>query len=125
MLVLNRLCTNSTGTYGVFIYDRKVICHTLELPWKGNLKNQSCIPFGQYTVKKLFGHPRLGNSFFVDAVPDRSGILIHAGNTMRDTQGCILPGLDVSEQGVHHSTQALLRMFKFLPLQTQLIIREV
>ena len=124
MLVLNRLCSNLFGTYGVLIHDRKVLCYTLELPWLGNVQNQSCIPLVTYPVFKTETE-RFGPCFHVQDVPGRSGILIHAGNTIHDTRGCILPGLDVSENGVSHSRAALNRLLAKLPMVSTLDVREV
>lgn len=66
--------------------------YTLELPWRNNRPNVSCIPTGVYR-----GGPHNGskykNVFGLRDVPGRSGILIHAGNRTADIEGCILPGL--------------------------------
>lgn len=123
MLILNRLCSNLFGTQGVFIYDRKVLCHTYELPWRGNLKDQSCIPCGQYDVIKAVA-PRFGDCFYLKHVPGRDSILIHPGNNSKDTRGCILPGLDTCDVGVIHSRSAMHRLLTNLPSNFQLIIRE-
>lgn len=66
-------------------------CKTLELPWKNNERNESCIPAGEYLVKKTRSIT-FGECFEVTNVENRSAILIHAGNYKRDTKGCILPG---------------------------------
>ena len=79
-----------------FIY----ICDTLEPQWRDyakgarKIKGKSAIPEGRYpivitfspTFKKWKWLPLLVN------VPMFSGIRIHAGNTVKDTQGCILVG---------------------------------
>ncbi|MCW5586592.1 MAG: hypothetical protein KIS75_10710 [Chromatiales bacterium] len=67
---------------------------TLEPAWKHNLPNISCIPAGEYACQFL---PRSASGkyrevFHLQAVPDRSGILIHAGNLAKHTKGCILLG---------------------------------
>jgi hypothetical protein len=65
---------------------------TLELPWRNNATNASCIPPGSYRCVIAWSHryqrlmPRLLD------VPSRDGILIHPGNTTADTDGCILIG---------------------------------
>jgi len=71
--------------------------YTLEDAWKNNQPNVSSIPLGRYQVKP---HGWEINSPFkykqvwqIQNVPGRSAILIHAGNTHQDTQGCILVGL--------------------------------
>jgi hypothetical protein len=64
---------------------------TLEPPWQHNMRNISCIPAGEYVVKKHFSR-KFGDCFHVLDVPNRSGILIHAGNYVQDTRGCILVG---------------------------------
>lgn len=122
-VVLNRLSSDIYGTYGVILNDRKPLCHTYELPWLGNLQNESCIPVGEYEVIKAQS-PRFGSCFYVKDVPDREGILIHCGNTRDDTEGCILPGLDVSDVGVIQSRLALQRLYSTLPSSFQLVIRE-
>jgi Family of unknown function (DUF5675) len=63
---------------------------TLEPIWLDNKKNISCIPEGEFNVMK-YPSQRFGSTYLV-SVPDRSGILFHAGNTKEDTQGCILVG---------------------------------
>jgi len=126
MLSLNRLCSNLFGTYGVFIYDRKVICCSLELPWLGNIQDKSCIPVGEYPVHKAVS-PRYGQVFYIKNVLFREGILIHPGNTINDTRGCILPGLSTSDScvGVIHSRLAMDRLYSVLPSSFTLTIRNV
>lgn len=123
MLVLNRLCSTLTATRGVFLYDRKVICHSLELPWLGNIQKKSCIPTGCYHAFKT-NHPRLGPVLSLPDVPRRSGILIHTANSVNEIEGCIAPGLDVSDMGVIYSRKALDRLYALLPNTFPLVIRE-
>jgi hypothetical protein len=63
------------------------ICNTLE-------PNHAAIPFGNYKVFLTLS-PKLDRvTPELDDVPQRSGIRIHAGNSVKDTQGCILVGLN-------------------------------
>lgn len=124
IVTLNRLVTNSSGCFGVLIYEKNILCYTLELPWRGNIKNKSCVPCGTYDLSKSYSSG-LGNVFRFNHVPGRSGILIHSGNTIEDTEGCILPGLDISDFGVVSSRSALGRLLISLPPEFQLDIREV
>jgi len=71
----------------------------LELPWRGNRRNISCIPPGSYEVQIRIS-PRYGRIYWVMKVEGRKYILIHAGNWAGDvkkglkthTNGCILTG---------------------------------
>lgn len=69
---------------------------TLELPWKENARNISAIPEGEYEAELTPASTKLtggaGKAIAIKDVPNRSGILIHVGNTTLDTQGCILIG---------------------------------
>ncbi|MBW2962319.1 DUF5675 family protein [Mesonia aestuariivivens] len=99
----------------------------LELPWKNNQQNISCIPEGIYQVKKRTS-PKFGEHFHVLNVPGRSYILIHKGNYYTDIRGCILPGLnlsDVNRDGVidvTNSTQAMAQLLKMMGSEFQLKI---
>lgn len=67
---------------------------TLEPPWRGNQRNVSCIPVGDYETyfMKRSASGKYRNVFHVTGVPNRSEILIHGGNTADHTRGCILIG---------------------------------
>ena len=65
-------------------------CFTIELDWKNNQRNISCIPKGIYTVNEHTSK-KFKETIIVNNVPNRSGILIHKGNSYKDIQGCILP----------------------------------
>jgi len=71
-------------------------CWALELPWDGNRARKSCIPPepGESAVFEFERHdsPAHGNTLWIKGVPGRSEILIHAGNYVSDTAGCILVG---------------------------------
>ena len=80
-----------SGTFGVLKINGECVCLTLERPWEDNKPNASCIPSGVYKCKRVVS-PRVGSTFEVKDVPGRSHILFHTGNTIHDTEGCILLG---------------------------------
>ena len=104
-ILVKRVAKRPTYTIGKMYLDGKYFCDTLEdtdrnisqsTPLdtikKVKLPNNTAIPTGTYKVivnvspkfKRLL--PRLLN------VPGFDGILIHRGNTDKDTSGCILIG---------------------------------
>jgi len=111
-----RLTQNiTTPSRGIMIIDGEPTFTTLELPWINNQHNISCIPLGVYECKKVFNRHTLGGldipvTFEITNVPNRSGILIHVGNTVRDTNGCPLIGIGfdtvLGELGITQSRQA-------------------
>lgn len=65
---------------------------TLENPLR-QTNQDSRIPMGIYDCKPYSGI-KFQNVYLVDGVPGRSSILIHWGNFEKDTDGCILVGLE-------------------------------
>lgn len=79
------------GTNGVLYFKGKEICKTIELPWRENQPNLSCIPEGRYPVTVRETEER-GLHLLVNAVPGRSKILIHPANfAIKELRGCIAP----------------------------------
>lgn len=81
------------GTIGRLSVDGREFCFTLEPPQYSQITDGPvCIPAGVYPVKVDFS-PRFQRSMpRVMHVPDRDGILIHWGNYVENTEGCILVG---------------------------------
>ena len=67
------------------------IAVTLELAWRNNARQLSCIPLGTYRCVRTVSQ-RHGETFEVIGVPNRSAILFHAGNAAPDSLGCIILG---------------------------------
>lgn len=113
-VTLVRNYEDSSGTHGELILDRKKLCFTLEEPWRQNKRSISCIPAGLYQCV-----PHTGNNFkdvwHVTGVMGRDAILIHAGNTLKDTEGCILVGLSRTSNGIGQSQAALKELRDVLP----------
>lgn len=79
------------GTNGKLLYKGKLICYTIELPWKDNQLQVSCIPEGEYFLQKRYSS-RFGQHLEVLDVCNRSLILFHpANNALRELRGCIAP----------------------------------
>ncbi len=50
----------------------------------------------------------------LQGVPERDAIEIHAGNTMEDTEGCILVGTIALPSGIYNSRRAFEEFFGWL-----------
>jgi hypothetical protein len=77
--------------------------------WK--IKGSSAIPYGTYPLRLTYS-PKYGrNAWEVCDVPGFSGIRIHAGNTEKDTEGCLLLGERINGDcsGIEGSRAAMAR----------------
>lgn len=96
--MLIRLRRSDHGTEGLLIC-RNFHCYSMELPWRDNQRNISCIPEGNYPAHIRIS-PKFGRVYWILEVPERAYILIHSGNWAGDitkglkthTYGCILLG---------------------------------
>ena len=84
-----RIERGDEGIFGVLKLEGRCFCVTLELPWYDNQNDISAIPDGTYTCYR-FQSPTHGLVWELQAVPNRMYVQIHAGNTVKDTLGCIL-----------------------------------
>jgi len=103
-LVLRRVrqARQTLGLLSVYEDGEKTYsCATLELPWEGNENRRSCIPPepGETATYQWQRHssPRYDECLWLPSVPGRSEILIHAGNYVSDTLGCILVGRKITD----------------------------
>lgn len=106
------------GTFGILVYRGKPLATTCEDPWFDNHKNVSCIPEGKYSCSRHNG-TKYQEVWRVEDVPGRSAILIHNGNTIKHTEGCILVGNGFSMfgelPGVKDSLATLDKLRNILP----------
>lgn len=103
-----RVRLHETRTVGQLYIDGVLFCFTLEdkvrevegqpvEKWK--VKDETAIPAGTYTVT-LENSPKFGiDTITVQQVPGYSGIRIHAGNTEQNTEGCIILGYKLNDDG--------------------------
>lgn len=106
-LLVKREFFAETYTIGKLYVDGVYFCDTLENPVRPEgvkIPNETAIPYGTYEVIVNFSPkfkrvlPRLLN------VPMFDGILIHRGNSVKDTSGCILVGENKVKGMVLNST---------------------
>lgn len=90
-LDLIRVGQSEAGTFGVLRLGQVPFALTLEQPWRNNETNISCIYPTEYICRRIHSN-KFGETFEVQGVERRSHILFHKGNTVADTQGCILVG---------------------------------
>ncbi len=88
------------GTNGKLECEGKLICNTIELPWKKNETKVSCIPEGKYFIKKRYSN-KFQWHLEIITVENRSLILFHpANNALRELNGCIAPVTKLSGPGL-------------------------
>ena len=109
-LILKRIAKRKTYTIGrLYIreqvmdeylpgYEDRYFCDTLEPTWRDyangayKVKGRSAIPEGRYAVVISYSPKFEAWLPILLGVPKFEGIRIHAGNTAKDTEGCILVG---------------------------------
>lgn len=136
-LHLRRIARKADYTIGRLYVDGNYCCDTLEdtdrdlrqgqsaeYIRKTKIAGRTAIPMGRYRVTLNVVSPKYSRrkqyAFcggrvprLVD-VPGYEGILIHIGNTHRDTEGCILVGRNTEVGMVTHSTATFHRLYHLL-----------
>ena len=99
VLILSRTYF-SDGTNGKLECEGKLICKTIELPWKMNETKVSCIPEGKYFIKKRYSK-KFQWQLEINNVENRSLILFNpANNALQELNGCIAPVTKLSGPGL-------------------------
>lgn len=94
---LVRAASTDQGTPGVLTFGANAV-HTLELPWRNNAPQLSCIPPGNYLLRWQRS-PKMGMCYHLQNVPGRANVLVHSANLAGDStlgyitqlHGCIAP----------------------------------
>ena len=128
-LTLKRIAKRADYTIGRLEDENGVkICDTLEPTWRnykgGELKvpRKSAVPEGTYPVvitkSKKFGKylPLLVG------VPGFEGVRIHSGNTVNDTEGCILVGQNLIKGKVLLSRLTLEKLMRLIENEKRIIL---
>lgn len=126
MLQLVRYEFHPERTFGKLAQDGVFLCYTLEDGEQTGVKvgQKGRIPAGEYRVD-LTWSPRFNRILpLLDAVPGYEGIRIHSGNTERDTEGCILVGLNRDEVEIINSRAALQKLLERVTFPTEIEILE-
>jgi len=85
----------------MLVFSTGDIFYTMERPWLNNQSNISCIPSGSYKCNYLArsGSGKYKKVWHLQAVPDRTGVLIHQGNFKEHSKGCIIIGSKLGTLG--------------------------
>ncbi len=87
---LIRFTRTANETFGEFTFNGIPICCSIELPWRHNARNISCIPQGVYRCTKRVANEK--HVIDIYDVSDRTEIQIHIANKVSELLGCIAPG---------------------------------
>lgn len=102
----------TSAVNGILLIEGVVLCKTIELPWRENQPRISCIPEGQYLLRKRQS-ARFKAHFEVMGVQGRKYILIHPANdAAAELRGCIAPVLEHTGEGRGSASRAALQRMK-------------
>ena len=89
-----------------------LLCFTIELPWRNNAVQKSCIPEGTYRLAKRYSQ-KFNHHILLEDVPNRSLILIHpANNAATELLGCIAPVTKLTGPGTGDSSRVQFNKIK-------------
>jgi hypothetical protein len=114
LLIIRDMFTEES-TIGELFLNGERMCDTLELPYKDNQRNISCIPAGEYKVRLRLPRESATRDYLhllVKDVPNRDYVLFHRGNSAKDTRGCVLVGIGSEQDVVHNSALAMDLLIK-------------
>ena len=128
-LILTRHARRADYTIGRLEDENgKKICDTLEPIWRnydgGEMKipRKSAIPEGSYRVVVTKSRRFQKYLPLLVGVPGFEGVRIHAGNTSRDTEGCILVGQNLQVGKVLWSRITLEKLMKLIENEKEIFL---
>lgn len=137
-LTLNRIYRGPSYTIGKLYIDDKYFCDTLEDVDRGltdkmtlteilkiKKPSETAIPSGTYNITLDVVSPRFSTKAFYRQVCNGKlprllnvkgfdGVLIHSGNTEKDSSGCILVGQNKVKGKVINSQETFKKLYKIL-----------
>lgn len=112
-------------TIGRLFIDGQFVCNTLEPKDRGldqqmsvgdirmcKVRGLTAIPLGRYKVEMSWSVKFKERRPFLIDVPCYTGVMIHEGNTVRSTMGCILVGMNTVKGCVMESKRYLAVIMK-------------
>lgn len=121
MIQITRGLSSRDGTPGILYIEDIPQCLTLE-------PENPIIPDGTYDCIPHSG-PLQKNVWEITNVPGHTAVLIHVGNTVKDSRGCILVGQNFANidgrRGVANSSITLNNLRQILPQTFKLTIRSI
>lgn len=118
-LTLVRWPSTAKSTSGLLYVDGKFFCYTLEdTEREVKIMHETCIPKGVYMVILSMSNRFKKILPLLLDVPNFEGIRIHAGNTDKDTSGCILVGLTRTTDFIGKSMEAKTALMEILTAHT-------
>lgn len=146
-ILVKRIYKGPKYTIGKLYVDDKYVCDTLEDKDRGltqdmpieqiqkiKVKGETAIPTGTYKVTQNIISPKYSKSLFYQQhcnggrvprllnVPGFDGILVHAGNSVDQSLGCLLAGYNKVVGKVINSREACQKLYKIIKGQTDLTI---
>ena len=148
ILTLRRIARRPGYTIGRLYIDGEYFCDTLEDTDRGlcqgqsvdalrrmKVKGSTAIPMGRYKITLNVVSPRFGKRAQYQRIGGRlprlldvpvfDGVLIHIGNTPKDTEGCILVGENKVVGQVVNSTATFYRLIDRLNAAVDDILIEI
>lgn len=86
-------------------------CISLELPWRDNKPQVSCVPEGEYQIKYEYSNKFKQFLWELKGVPDRSEIKIHPANNVHELLGCIALGRNLALKSALVSSRPSVNQF--------------
>lgn len=136
-LELYRTYPRTAYTIGQLFIGGSKFCDTLELPCSDSIKTtpianiraqkiarKTAIPRGRYEIDLTTKSPKFskyaqykaidGYLPRLEKVPAYEGVLIHIGNLVTDTEGCILVGKNTAKGTVTSSRETFYQLYELL-----------
>jgi len=111
-LLLVRSIFSPRSTIGDMSVDDDAYCKTLELPWKNNEHNVSCIPEGVYKVAIDMSSAHHQRWPHILDVPNRGGVRIDIANYPSQILGCIAVGKTAGVDSIGQSAVVWHDLFR-------------
>lgn len=106
---INRVYRHPEAIVGRLYANDNPLCYSLELPWRDNANNISCIPVGSYNGTIRTDGDK-GWRIELASVPKRTHVQLHVGNYTTDILGCILLGMELGLNEIKGGTSNPARL---------------
>lgn len=116
-LKLERDVLTPEYTLGKLFLQGQFFCYTVEdAVRREKVYGKTAIPAGIYKITLTMSNRFKKILPLLHDVPNYAGVRIHAGNTAADTEGCIIIGLNRTENGVASSRLAMDKLMSVFSL---------